>query len=401
VNAIYFLVGAAVALFGVAAYLAVRKPHPREDAKASYIRGLNELLRGDEASAQDWLTRAVRSDTRNVDAYLKLAGIFRARGDLQRALRVERELLVRGTINRAERQEILTSLARSYECLGEWAKAGETLARLVEADGANVAHHRALTRAHEMAGNWDAALESRRELAKIGGEAAEKELAMVTARMAERRWEEGRDRDARRLLREAFRLDPDCPAALLLQGDRAARGGRIEEAARSWRQLAEKRPEWGELAFHRLEQAHYEHGSFERMPEFFQDLIRENPANVAARIHLAEIYHRKGESEEALRVLREGLAVARGGDGAARLSLLLVAILRETGRFREALAEIDRGSWIAGAPKSAFRCANCGESAQEFDWRCARCGEWGTSRVAGLRAMNPPVRLSVRNRRLG
>jgi len=399
VNLIYFLSGAAVAILGVATWLHRRKPSPREGAQAAYIRGLNHLLRSEDSQAQEWLTRAVRQDTQNVDAYLKLAEIFRRRGDLARALRVERELLVRSRLGRAEREEILASLAFSYETQGDWSKAAETLRKLVELDGQKVSYQRALTRALECGGLWDEALETRRQAAKLEGEPAEKELALVIAWTAGRRFAEGKEKDGRRLLREAFRLDADCPAALLLQGDRAAVGGRLDEATRSWRQLAEKRREWGELAFRRLEQAYYEQGAFERMPEFFQELLREDPLNVGARLHLARLYHRKGEPEEAIRVCREGLALERREEDSRRLESFLVSVLREMGRYREALAEIDRAGGLAAPRGSAYRCKACAAAETEFDWRCTRCGAWGTMRSVGVRAEEVSRRLPAEGRR--
>lgn len=385
VAAFLFLVGIVTA--------SLRRRRPLEDATTRYIRALNHLLRGDEASAQEELIQAVRQNTDNIDAYLKLAEIFRLRGDAARAVRIERELLVRSGLTREERMEIEASLGRSYEAQRDWARAAETLRRLTDSDPRNAEYHRSLIRVLESGGEWEGALDARRRSLKVSGESGRRELALVMGWLARRRFAEGKEKEGRSLLKEAFSHDPDCPSALLLRGERAEKAGRLEEAIHSWSQLARKRSQWGELAFRRLEQAHYELGSFEKMVAFFQELLREDAMNVAPRLHLAEILHRKGESDDAIRLLQEGLEIERRSEEARRLRGLLISIHRELGNYAQALAEVERAGWLRQARDNAFRCRACDVEIKEFDWRCPSCGGWGTIRGIGIRVGHDSVGL--------
>lgn len=376
-------------------WLTFWRRRPTEDADRYYVNALNHLLKSEDAEAQEWLTRTVRADSANVDAYLRLAEIFRRRGDAARALRIERELLVRGRLTREQRRDILHGLARTYEARKEWARAVETLRQLLEIEPHNVKHHRALVQALEWCGDWDAALEARRRSVKWEGEAGEKELAVVSAWVAARLHKQGKERDARHLLRESLRLDPHCPAALLLRGEWAEAQQRPEEAIAAWSQVARKKPRWADLAFQRLEQVYYDLGSFEKMTSLFADLLREDPHSVAARLRLAELLHRKGETDDARRLLREGIDLERREGETRRLRLLLVSILRETGNYREALSEIDRAGWLRPAPGRLYSCRSCRAHAKSFDWRCGECGAWGTMRGVTARAAEPSPELTL------
>ena len=74
-------------------------------------KALRCVLEGNLDTAEDLLSRAVRIDSDQVDAYLSLARLYRLRGEIGRAIRVHQNLLLRKDLQSEHRDEALLGLA--------------------------------------------------------------------------------------------------------------------------------------------------------------------------------------------------------------------------------------------------------------------------------------------------
>ena len=86
-----------VVVVGVAAAAVVfvrRRARKRVDEETADQKGLDALIAGHRDDALKHLARAVREDSRNVDAYIKLGSLLRERGQVRQAIQAHRELLV-------------------------------------------------------------------------------------------------------------------------------------------------------------------------------------------------------------------------------------------------------------------------------------------------------------------
>ncbi|WP_242396422.1 hypothetical protein, partial [Anaeromyxobacter oryzisoli] len=132
----------AVALGSFAAVVAIlvadRLKRRRDEAKA-YLAGVRSIVSGDPDAAIEALSDAARLGTAEaVDTYLALGALFRREGDLARAVRLHRNMLMGTVLDPARRPEVERELAEDYRRSGMLAEAAELYARLAPQDPAAV-----------------------------------------------------------------------------------------------------------------------------------------------------------------------------------------------------------------------------------------------------------------------
>ncbi len=146
--------------------------------------------------------------------------------------------------------------------------------------------------------------------------------------------EEGSPREARELLREAYRMVPDDPQAGMGLAVSLARTGADREAIAIYRGLLDQRPRLNAARFN-LGLSLYRLGLYRQASDSFQAVLEQEPDAVDARFHLANSSARLGEFEKAIRLYRQVLRKDPDHEG-ARANL--AAVLKSSD------GEVERGS---------------------------------------------------------
>jgi lipopolysaccharide biosynthesis regulator YciM len=327
---------------GASAYWRARRE--KTDRRPPYLVALGALADGDEELALASLKAAVRGDSSNVDAYLRLADLFRRRGEAGRALQIRRELASRTGLPKPLRARIHESLAQDLLSLDRLEKAAEAAEEAVRLADDSPSALTTLLETRERMEDLDAAYKIKREILKTegGGRADFEELAAYRAEQAGKLLESGDAKRAEKLLREALKLDPDCHRARLLQGNLEESRGNYAEAIRFWERLLDAEPQEAEEVFRSLERAHFLAGTFSQMELTYERFLSENPEHEAASFGLASFLRRKGQFDEAYEICRSALET---NSESVPLRVLSLALLLQAGRIGEAESQAD--DWVA------------------------------------------------------
>jgi len=372
----FVLWGGVLALTGWAAWtlsggFTTERPAP----DTPYQHGLDALLRGDTDEALRAFTETVEIDTDNVDAYIHIGNLLRERGEASRALHVHRELTVRAVQTPAQQRAIREGLVLDLIALGRFEEAIEEAQELRELDRKNGRVLHLLLRAHEAAGDWDRAFDVRSELARTNGERENGALARYRSAAGESFLRAGKTREAERQFKSALRLDKDHPAALLRLGDICYRGDRRERAVVLWKGLALTHPDMAHLVLERLETAYFEGGRMSDMSQAYEEILARSPKDARIHLALARMHIKKGDLAEAYKILTQTLAI-EPASMAARL--LLVNVYRRLGDLSKALDEME--TLLRGVPKAeSYTCVSCGAASEEYWTRCPHCLAWSAA----------------------
>ena len=97
----------------------------REDHKEtqSYLHGLKYMAEDDNRSAVQKFKEAVRENSENIDAYIKLGIILRKEGLYNNAIRIHKDITLRGNLSKEDEVEILKNLALDYWHANDYDKA--------------------------------------------------------------------------------------------------------------------------------------------------------------------------------------------------------------------------------------------------------------------------------------
>ncbi len=353
---------AAGSLAAVAAILVADRLKRRRDETRAVLKGVRSVISGDPDAAIEALSDAARLGAPHaVETYLALGALFRRTGDLARAVRLHRNMLMGPVLDPARRADVELELAEDYRRSGMLGEAAEIYER--RAPGGRAAAE-GLRDVYVDQGKLEAAVEVQRRLA---GGAADAVLAHLLSARARELVASDANRAAS-LAREALGAEPTSADAMLALGEaEAARGdgaaaieavGKALDADRRVTTLA-----WPSLAAVAANDA---------VESFVRARLGALPDDAALHLLLGRTLLRACRMADALAALRRALELDATGE--------VTVAMRELLREAEAPGPDDLAArhdlLVAALLRRArpLRCARCSADAPVRSWRCKRCG---------------------------
>lgn len=360
----WLLGGAVVVLLGFAA----RRRAEREAESRAWVKGVRYVLSDAPDAAIDQVTRGLELANEGapaIDGYFALARLYRRKGELERAIRLHQNLLLRPGLSAEVKLEARFELATDLHRAGLHDKAAESFEQfLAERPGDAEALAR-LRQVHVDGNRLEAAAEVQLRAVKagLGGE----RLAALLLAAAARAALPGDPSKAHALATAATRVAPSCDDGVLALAEvELARGG--NEAARELLEgLVARSPESALEVAPRLVAAGLPPGA---VVERLRLLTPTHPFVEVARGRLLRGMGEVGQAAESFRAaldLEPGWAVAR-----SEMGRLLMGVSRSA-QLAPAYDALLRAQ---GLPQSVWRCTACGHAAPEPAVRCPRCGGW-------------------------
>lgn len=376
----FFLVFAGVA--ALVAFLVFREKWLGRAVRAkesAYIRGLAALIDGHDREALDLLKDAVREDSGNIDAYIRIGEIYRRNNRPQQAYQIHRTLLVRGGLPATLQARIMECVAQDLLDLGSRERAREVLADLERIAGDPAAQAR-LAALAERAGEWEKAYEIRRELWRgtRSEEGSPGRVALYRTWTACQALRERDGVDVREELREALKLDSTCVPAHLALGDVLYLRGELDDAIHHWRRIVDQHPRLAFLTFERLERAFFDRGTLGRgtlgdLEAIYDRLLRDHPDDTTTLEAIGNLHHKRGEVAEAIAVYQKALELSPRSRSLRRR---LVRLLHENKRYRESEQELEELLKVV-ADGAEDRVSRARESAAYHPlWECSDLNDW-------------------------
>jgi lipopolysaccharide assembly protein B len=344
-----------------AAILVADRLRKRRDEAQAYLKGVRSVISGDPDAAIEALSDAARLGTPEaVETYLALGALFRREGDLARAVRLHRNMLLGPVLDPARRAEVERELAEDYRRSGILAEAAELYERLAAAGDAAAAEGLRDVRVDQ--GDLAAAVAVQRR----AGARPDPILAHLLA--ARSREVGARDPAAgAALAAEALAADPASADALLASAEAAGAGGDAAAALAAAARALDADPRAATLAWPAL--ATVDAAAAEA---FARGRLAATPDDAALHLLHGRALAGMGRVPDALATLRRALELDRTGE----VTLAMRELLREA----EAPAPDDLAArhdlLVAALLRRArpLRCARCGAESAARAWRCRRCG---------------------------
>jgi lipopolysaccharide biosynthesis regulator YciM len=315
-----------------------RRSEPQSTDAA--LRGaLLAVLARDLERAEALLSDVVRRDAKAVEPYLALGRLYRLRGEIGRAIRIDQNLLLRSDLTREQTLAALEDLAEDFRQGGFLQRAIASFEEVLARDSRHRGALRALVSLLASVREFPRAIELARRVARLRrpGEPedrpSEAELLVQSAQAAQA---EGRHGDARKAVRRALRSDAKNVDAWIVLGELEAERGKTQAALAAWAKVPALDRRSGPRVYPRLEATY---AALQRSREFetyLEELLRERPDDPHARFAWAHALAARGEIEEAMGAMRH-LLERDPDDLAVRgaLGRLLLAEQREAEGLKE------------------------------------------------------------------
>ncbi len=292
---------------------------------SAYGKGLNYLLNEQPDKATEVLVQMVEVDPDTVELHLVLGSLFRRRGEVDRAIRVHRNIIDRSGLSAKLRAQATLELGRDFLKAGLLDRAEKLFLDLLDTPryGDDARTH--LVDLYQQEKEWANAAELARVFASRGDQTWKQRLAQYLCALGEAALERGNTLRAEVYADEALVEDPGCVRATLLKGRCLRVLGRIGDAVEVLRRV--------------------ESQCAELLPEVLGEI----------RDGLLEL----GRADEWTGYI----------DGLAERHPWLLFYRKNV---------VDQNAAQAVVPQLRYRCRQCGFSSRKLFWQCPGCQCWSS-----------------------
>ncbi|MDH3930603.1 MAG: tetratricopeptide repeat protein [Chromatiales bacterium] len=371
-------VAAAAAGWAVARYTAKSSRPSTDSLREDYFQGLRLLLNQQTDQALKVFTRLAEEDRNTFEAHLLVGGLFRRRGEVDRAIRIHESLLARENLTTARRAEALHSLAQDFEKAGLFDRAEELYNSLAESTSHRAEALRGLVSLYEQERDWDKAIGARSRLESVDKQHQRDVIPHYYCELAQTALANGDTDSARAHLRTARKGRHKSGRAALMRGEIALSMGETDLAFRLFDRALERQPAlFYEILAQMARVSKSNAMPAQRFDDHLETLIRRQ-SGLRERLEIASliepdlpeesnvILRSAGRCLSAEGQLAHWLPVIGEADSGQRLDVEGLKRLRAT--IIGALAESPR-----------YRCVECGYDSRQFNWQCPSCKRWDTA----------------------
>jgi lipopolysaccharide assembly protein B len=348
-----------------------------------FLNASQYLISGNKDLAIRELQSAVDINRETIDTYFALGRLFRANGEIEKAIGIHRSLIARNNISEGTRLEALKELGIDFDKGGFFDKAIETYKDVLKINRDQFEVILALCRIYEDVADWDEAYNYRIMLSKVHHENQSETISHILVEKAKKLFEEENYKDCIDDLEDAFRFAPSVSANILKLKLSIVKGN-IEEAKILLMELLKQHPLYATFIFVSLEDFNLKseklesyRGKLEEIKSYFLEL-KDTDLNAAPSVILSKVRLLKteGRNKEAINILEDWTHSDKRQSEV--LQMEYVKLLIEVGKVQEALKETHKLLEKINSSLTRHFCSNCGYNSDEIFWRCPQCYNWET-----------------------
>ena len=340
----------------------------------SYFKGLNFLLNQQPDKAIEAFTEAAKADSETVELHFTLGGLFRRRGEVDRAIQLHQSLIDRPDLGQEQRLAAQLELGQDYLKAGLLDRA-EHLFRELEKTHHAEAARRFLMEIYVQEKDWIQAIAMAQALAAMSTQPYLVEISQFHCELAARHAVEGDFSAAQAELEEALKANRRTVRATVLAGEFELAQKRPEQAIAVWKRIESQNPDYLPLVTEKMLACYRDLGRLADGAALFKSYLDKYPSVDLFNTTFQAVLETDG-SEAAYKLGREEL---RRNPTLQGLEKMLEAQLFEAPPdARQDVQVIKNLVHLHGRRLAFFQCDGCGFKARQFFWRCPACGGWET-----------------------
>ncbi|MBN1378398.1 MAG: lipopolysaccharide assembly protein LapB [Gammaproteobacteria bacterium] len=341
-----------------------------------YYRGLNYLLNEEQDKALDVFLRLVEADSETIETHYALGGLFRRRGEVERAIRVHQNLLARPSLEATQRSIALMELAKDYMSAGLLDRAESLLLDVVKHPGQQSEALEHLLTIYQRENEWANAIKTAKKMGAGNDPHIRQTVAHCYCEIAVAANRNKLRHKAVEALQDALVSDPRSVRANILLGDLAFEEQQFLKAYRYYIRVFELDDEFVPEVLDRIVSC-IDKGVAASDFDNHIRLYADKPMRNALLPGLTK-YFSKSRSQESIRDyvrqqiqkaptlpgMKEWLDLEFSNDDVnleqiKQMPVLLNRILKK---------------W------PNYRCRQCGFQSSVLNWQCPTCKSWSTTK---------------------
>lgn len=362
-------------LFGagwVARSFDIKEKQTLADEKQTLYKGVDLLLSNKQDQAVDSFINLVKADPDTVEMHFSLAGLFRRRGEFDRAIKIHNVLCNREDLPKLIRSRALYELGVDYLRAGLWDRAEESFLKLSESSE----HYKSIARKellniYETEKEWQKAIDEANIIQRQSGEDQSSRIAHLYCELTNQCLYLKNYKGAAEAMEKALKVDPQNKRALIIKGKMLKAKGDLEGALSVWKQVGQISPAFETLVVEQIATTLLELNRKDEAIKYLENLCLNGNNN--DEVDTAGILLGKnGQGAEAIELIKQKLDKQPNLVAFYRLIELRLAnepdnqtLKQLHGLLKNLLGKVVR-----------YKCNKCGFATRKFLWRCPGCHQW-------------------------
>lgn len=348
-------------------------------ADSDHLAALIAMNHGEYEEAERLLQAAIQTDPRNLDLYLSLADLHKAKGDGAAALRSLGNLLDTFRDKDSNYKRVILRLAKEEADLGNLAGATERLLNLLEIPRfkKDLEVTILLREIFIAAADWDRAYEAA-ELALNNQPEADKDrrpASYILALMASVRLTKGKKSEAESLIKKSQDLYKNSVLAKIILADLLLTNGKSSQAQTAYLAFIHEFPKLAHLVFDRLQRIFKNSGQEADIMPIYEEVLVKDQVSYFTMISMADYYARGRDLELASEMLEQAEEIVPNTIPVARRHIEIYMANKDL------VAVVDTyENLLKNLEIYLYNCIVCGRLDEQMIWHCPNCTSWGTYR---------------------
>ncbi len=349
----------------------------KKKVNADYFKGLNFLLNEETDKAIESFIKALEIDNETVELHLALGGLFRRKGQVDRATRIHQNLIARPNLTERQRYEGIYELAQDYYKAG-WLDRAEGLFDELKGSETYFANAiNGLCDIYQQEKEWKQAIDVLNEHKPAQRALHSKQVAHYYCELAEIALENLDYAQAEKYLKHSRKEEKGNARTLSLMGELAYQQGHYADALNSWRQLKNNNDSALQLVTAKMIRCFRELDDLDGLTDYLNKLSsvpkRGRDFKAWYEALVAVLGDQRAEQHLILCVESEGLS----GPVANHLHQAVESKAVDSELGEQLLKELLNR---AKSRKIEYTCSGCGFDTKAMYWYCQNCGEWESFR---------------------
>lgn len=342
--------------------------------RRDYFRGLNYLINEEPDKAVDVFIKLMEIDSDTVETHLALGGLFRRRGEVDRAIKIHKNLTARPQLSFEHRQLAMQELGEDYLSAGVLDRAEEIFTDLSEKDNQDSRCLVSLLQIYYLEKEWHKAIKTAQRLSAVQGRSYRKHIAQYYCELYEAT-NKSSTLEARLFLKRAISIDRHCVRAYLLSAACDIADRKYGDAIECLEKVMDEDYSYVIEVLPLMSVCYQQRDEYHLFIEYLEDMFAINPVIDIAN-YLAEDIKKKHGLQVAIDFL-ENAAALNASPEALRP---LIKLYAESASIadKQKLLKLGRQMELIFINQETYRCVHCGFSGKTLYWLCPGCQSWST-----------------------
>ncbi|MBN1693784.1 hypothetical protein JW879_00100 [candidate division WOR-3 bacterium] len=331
----------------------------------SYLKGLEAIIEGKKDKAIKLFREVLEKDPSNIESYLYTGNLLREKGEVKKAIKIHKNLLVNPLLNKEQKNKLKEALAKDYIENKDWAKAIPILETLNNKNPKNSVLADELIDSYEKLQKWDKAFNIAKKT--FSPEKLSNYATYLACEVSKKD-----TKKANKFI--AVGEKGNISYAYYLHGKLLVLEGNESEGLELIKKSISIEPDKAYLYLPMLEEYMFKEGQFGILEPYLKSKFEENPNNIYILASYISILKKRGQIERANEILEESIKNFDLSDYKILLSIVIISNEIDGNMVSEYLTKIKNKM----DKRKLFKCSKCNTETEEFNWKCNSCGSFGT-----------------------